>query len=388
MHAKSFDRDHDVSWPLHPAPTFVAEADRALGGGSDAREAHLAMLAIEPDRCALEFSERPVKISFIGTATHRVRLALASALSSDDGGDIISRVWQPSSTVLRDDSELLNLTRAMGCNRESGDMATTVMACSQFVLAPRGHSLHSSRLLEAIASGAVPIVVSDGWVLPFEYEDIDWDSIVLRVSEAAVANVTRIARQAATSSFWNDNATRGDGRQLVVPVISLRTILEDLGHVDIPYLKTDMQGADFEAIRAIVEEDSAGVGLFRRIPNLLTEVWMHNEQSYTGFKNDLCRDWLPMMDSIGYRLVYLRMIESEIMRRRSQEQLDQWSREWGYNPHVQCAHDISNPKHIPRPGLFEADAHWIRNDTFEAILNGEKPPRPPLDSDHDWPLFY
>ena len=59
---------------------------------------------------------------------------------------------------------------------------------SHFGFAPRGDALFSYRFSELAAAGVLPIVLSDGWALPFR-ELIDWDSIALRVPEGEVASV-------------------------------------------------------------------------------------------------------------------------------------------------------------------------------------------------------
>ena len=92
------------------------------------------------------------------------------------------------------DDYLKSRLDALRCERMSPDAAVAVMACSRFVLAPRGHMLHSSRLLEALSIGAVPVVVSDGWVLPFEHDLVDWAAVAIRVAEADAGRVADILR--------------------------------------------------------------------------------------------------------------------------------------------------------------------------------------------------
>lgn len=67
---------------------------------------------------------------------------------------------------------------------------------SLFALVPRGDALYSYRLLEALSFGCIPIVLSDGWVLPFD-RVVPWSEIALHVPEAEVATIP--ARIAALS---------------------------------------------------------------------------------------------------------------------------------------------------------------------------------------------
>jgi hypothetical protein len=59
-----------------------------------------------------------------------------------------------------------------------------------------------------------------------------------------------------------------------------------------------MQGHDFSALRA-----SGDAMAKRKISRVMTEVWYDDISTYRGVQNDLCRDWLPFMTSIGYELV-------------------------------------------------------------------------------------
>jgi hypothetical protein len=88
-----------------------------------------------------------------------------------------------------------------------------------------------------------------------------------------------------------------DGSSVLVPVVSMRSVLDSIpAHVATPFAKTDMQGADFEAIASVGRD-------IRRIGWLHTEVWHHGCKSYEQFENDFCRDWLPHMTRMGYRLL-------------------------------------------------------------------------------------
>lgn len=61
--------------------------------------------------------------------------------------------------------------------------------------------------------------------------------------------------------------------QMLVPVVSLQSVLDLIPvHTEVAYLNSDMQGADFGAIKSV------GNGL-RRVKWLATEVWHHNVQS-------------------------------------------------------------------------------------------------------------
>ena len=106
--------------------------------------------------------------------------------------------------------------------------------------------------------------------------------------------------KAATVRSWNSDAHRdSDGSIRIVPLLTIEQILNAIpAHVDIPYIKTDMQGYDFAAIAA------AGHTLFQRgVDYLFTEAYFLGESSYEGVQNDFCDDWWPHMQRVGYKVV-------------------------------------------------------------------------------------
>ena len=52
---------------------------------------------------------------------------------------------------------------------------------------PRGDSAHTKRLFSTLASGCIPIIISDKMVLPFS-KHVDLESAVLRIPEKAFAS--------------------------------------------------------------------------------------------------------------------------------------------------------------------------------------------------------
>ncbi len=60
-----------------------------------------------------------------------------------------------------------------------------VMARSVFAFVPRGDALFSYRLLEAMAFGCIPVVISDSWVLPFD-RAVQWSNAAVCVPESLV----------------------------------------------------------------------------------------------------------------------------------------------------------------------------------------------------------
>ena len=191
---------------------------------------------------------------------------------------------------------------------------------------------------------------------------------------------------AAASSFWNTGADRGDGTVRMVPVVSLRSVLAAVPRgIPVALLKSDMQGADFAAIK------SAGVALLReKVSMIATEVWMGGVRSYQHdgndnghgnddqqpaaaaaataaaaaapppVGNDLCKDWVPwMLGEAGYRLTALVPVEGDrawtIAIPDMQATVD--------DPAAYCRGEARVAPDSPAAnGFAEADAFWIRDD--------------------------
>ncbi|CAG8765895.1 24750_t:CDS:2, partial [Dentiscutata erythropus] len=66
-----------------------------------------------------------------------------------------------------------------------------LLARSKYGLTPSGWTLDTTRIWEYIAFGVVPIVIADGIIEPFE-DDIDWDSMIVRVRRSDTHRINEI----------------------------------------------------------------------------------------------------------------------------------------------------------------------------------------------------
>ena len=68
-----------------------------------------------------------------------------------------------------------------------------LMSRSHFTLCPAGFGRWSFRLVQAVLTGSIPVLLADGYVLPFATR-IPWDSFLVRVPERDVAAVPDMLR--------------------------------------------------------------------------------------------------------------------------------------------------------------------------------------------------
>jgi hypothetical protein len=60
---------------------------------------------------------------------------------------------------------------------------------TRFILCPRGYGVGSARLFETLKAGRVPVIISDGYVLP---SGIDWNNCSIRIKEGEIRNIPEV----------------------------------------------------------------------------------------------------------------------------------------------------------------------------------------------------
>jgi hypothetical protein len=69
-----------------------------------------------------------------------------------------------------------------------------VLKQSVFAAAPAGDNRYSYRFTEVLAAGAIPVVHSDGWLLPFRPGAVNWTECLLHLPEATANDTITILR--------------------------------------------------------------------------------------------------------------------------------------------------------------------------------------------------
>ncbi len=132
----------------------------------------------QPD--AEECSSPDLLFSFMGSCSHPcrrevLRLSHPRAHVEDTSGFVFYDCPDPKVYERQRNRYLLSMRR------------------SKFILCPRGNGTGSFRLYETLASGRVPVIISDDWVPPAE---VDWSALSLRVPESEIASIPSILEQA------------------------------------------------------------------------------------------------------------------------------------------------------------------------------------------------
>lgn len=83
------------------------------------------------------------------------------------------------------------------CDQDNKDYSKydyiTLLYNSTFCLVPRGRRLGSYRFLEALQAGCIPVILSNGWALPFA-DVIDWNQAVIWADERLLLQVPALIR--------------------------------------------------------------------------------------------------------------------------------------------------------------------------------------------------
>lgn len=110
------------------------------------------------------------------------------------------------------------------------------------------------------------------------YNNLGLSSSLAKTTEAAIAHT-------------NERVTR-----LPVPVLPLWVIIDAIpAHIEIDYLKTDLQGFDAAALHS-------GLRKIRRVKRIMCECYSDGYTGYEGVKNNCERDIAPMLKRVGFNL--------------------------------------------------------------------------------------
>lgn len=128
--------------------------------------------------CSFNFNKdknKDIPVSFVGTYTsHPIR------------GRMLNRI-NDKNIIYRDSYHIdSNSFSVDNYRKKEENEYQDILERSRFSLCPRGSSPSSVRFWESLSAGAIPILISDNWVLP----DWDWDNTIVVVSESDFDNLS------------------------------------------------------------------------------------------------------------------------------------------------------------------------------------------------------
>jgi len=132
---------------------------------------------------------RKTNVFFQGVGSHPVRDRL---LELNNGDDIVISLVQKSI------HNELKLDAIAGVKDISYSNA---LKESSFAIVPRGDALFSYRLLEVMSYGCIPVIISDGWVLPFDRQ-VDWPKIAFTIHEEMIMSYVPFLKNITQSEIF------------------------------------------------------------------------------------------------------------------------------------------------------------------------------------------
>ncbi|KAJ0523835.1 putative xylogalacturonan beta-1,3-xylosyltransferase [Helianthus annuus] len=81
-----------------------------------------------------------------------------------------------------------------------GENYTELFGKSKYCLCPSGYEVATSRLIEAIHMGCVPVVIKDHYVLPYS-DVLDWTQFSVQVSVDKIPELKRILQEIPFSKY-------------------------------------------------------------------------------------------------------------------------------------------------------------------------------------------
>jgi hypothetical protein len=113
--------------------------------------------------------------SFVGSATHSIRIKMAQILFGKSDYQIWLKNWSPS--VDKPDFKLF----------------LELASKSKYMLCPRGYGLNSFRLYEAFQLNCVPVIITDKSYLPWQ-DELNWSEFSILIDENNLSHIDEILK--------------------------------------------------------------------------------------------------------------------------------------------------------------------------------------------------
>lgn len=119
--------------------------------------------------------EKQYTASFVGSATHPIRIKMAQILFGKIDYQIWLKNWSPS--VDKPDFKLF----------------LELASKSKYMLCPRGYGLNSFRLYEAFQLNCVPVIITDKSYLPWQ-DELNWSEFSILIDENNLSHIDEILK--------------------------------------------------------------------------------------------------------------------------------------------------------------------------------------------------
>jgi hypothetical protein len=119
--------------------------------------------------------EKQYTASFVGSATHPIRIKMAQILFGKSDYQIWLKNWSPS--VDKPDFKLF----------------LELASKSKYMLCPRGYGLNSFRLYEAFQLNCVPVIITDKLYLPWQ-DELNWSEFSILINENNLSHIDEILK--------------------------------------------------------------------------------------------------------------------------------------------------------------------------------------------------
>lgn len=94
----------------------------------------------------------------------------------------------------------MKISGPMARDNEGTQTYQEFMRTSKYCICARGHEVFSPRVVEAILTGCVPVIISNNYVPPF-FEVLDWEAFSVFVMEKDVPNLRNILLSIAEEKY-------------------------------------------------------------------------------------------------------------------------------------------------------------------------------------------
>ena len=121
----------------------------------------------------IDTHKRELLASFVGSATHPIRIKMANACQNSKEIKLYIKNWTPS------------------VNQNEFDTFINLTINSIFCLCPRGYGLNSFRLYEAMQLGSIPVVITNQYYLPWQ-DELNWNEFAVLISEEQLPDLQSI----------------------------------------------------------------------------------------------------------------------------------------------------------------------------------------------------